>query len=89
MRYLMGQPLPQDPPFPDTSRRREPWAWLLEHERVNAMNARVLGYLLMYMPSVAPAGPAKLAMEILGCADSDALDRLARYYIDHFLRVCE
>jgi hypothetical protein len=62
----------------------------LIHERdVNAMNARVLGYLLMHMPSSAPTGAAKLAGEIMDCEDEAALDALAKHVIDNFVRVCE
>ncbi|KAF9513329.1 hypothetical protein BS47DRAFT_1485733 [Hydnum rufescens UP504] len=38
------------------------------------MNARVLGYLLMYMPSTVSGGAAKLAGEIVDCEDAAALD---------------
>ncbi|KAF9512787.1 hypothetical protein BS47DRAFT_1345048, partial [Hydnum rufescens UP504] len=51
------------------------------------MNARVLGYLLMYMPSSAPSGAAKLAGEIMDCEDEAALDTLAKHIIDNFVRV--
>jgi hypothetical protein len=51
------------------------------------MLARCLGYLLRELPHEAGGG---VAQEIMDCgADFDKMKALARFYINHLIRLCE
>ena len=83
----MASPLPLIN-VPQTHFAYSAWTRLSVHERdVSAVNARILGYMLLYLP---PAnGRAQLAGEIVDCEDATAINELAKFYLDHFVRVCK
>jgi hypothetical protein len=56
------------------------------HKPSELVCARLLGYMLIHAPI--DTGRDYLAKEILSCTDDDGLERLAKFYFNHLIRLC-
>lgn len=77
-------PLPQNPYSDDPERLAYDRA--RRYEIAQPVFGRLLGYMLLECPA---AGRAITAQEIASCADDDALEVMAKHFMNNFVKCCK
>jgi hypothetical protein len=82
---IMPEPLPINP-YLSGNELFVAYTICLQHETGFEMQGRLLGYLLIHIPTT--RGRIYVAREIIGCKSQSDLSALAQHYINHFIRPC-